>query len=98
MLQKAQNFKKRRRASSPASRVTVNYFDPEGVHELERILTIQSHAVRRSIEHHKGIPGSDDSTIVFATGGLETAQFDLENYLKDLVQQYVRRNSYFLQL
>lgn len=82
--------KKKKRRGSSASRVAVDYFDPEGVSELKRTLTMQSQAARstRSMEH-RAAPGSDESTIVSEAGALDTGKFDLDQYLKDLVQRCV---------
>ena len=83
--------KEYKRRGSTASRVAVDYFDPEGVHALRRTLTAQSQAARsaRSIEHRTAPRSSGESTVVLETGEQDAGRFDLELFLKDRAQRCV---------
>ncbi|KAL5529901.1 SNQ2_5 [Sanghuangporus sanghuang] len=84
--------KKRRRRDSSASRVAVDYFDPEGVHELKRTLTMQSQAAREAAEHRMGAHVSDESTVVSENLALDVEKFDLEQFFKEIVQKGLENN------
>ncbi|KAL5527915.1 hypothetical protein ACEPAG_6716 [Sanghuangporus baumii] len=84
--------KKSKRRGSSASRVAVDYFDPEGVHELKRTLTMQSQAARSVAEDRAEAHSSDESTVVSETGDLDVDKFDLEQFFKDTVQKGLESN------
>lgn len=85
----------RARGGSSASRVALDYFDPEGIHDLRRTITQQSAAARstrsgRSISAARRAPsvseGASSSTSTIAAE-LDAEKFDLERFLKGLVQR-----------
>lgn len=84
-----------RRRDSSASRVAVDYFDPEGVLELRRTLT-QHSATARSIhrtltaQREQQHPQSSGSSVSTAVGDSDASEkFDLEKILREMVKRYV---------
>lgn len=80
--------KRPKRRSSSASRVAVDYFDPEGVHELKRSHTIQSQK-DRSMEPLPGLHSSGRNTPASESGSLDLEKLDLSQFMKDIVQRCV---------
>ena len=87
----------RARGASTASRVAIDYFDPEGVNDLRRTITQQSAAARstrsgRSASRRRapsvtGVSeGATSSTSTIAAEE-DAEKFDLEKFLKGLVQR-----------
>ncbi|KAH8118882.1 ABC-2 type transporter-domain-containing protein [Phellopilus nigrolimitatus] len=88
-------LKKRRGSAANSSRVALDHFDPEGVHELKRTLTQQSAAARSMHSLHPApvppLPGqisSAQSTLgSTVVSDAEQEKFDLGKHLKDIVKR-----------
>lgn len=82
-----------RRRDSSASRVAVDYFDPEGVLELRRTLTQQSataRSIHRTLTAQRQHPQSSGSSVSTAVGDSDASEkFDLEKILREMVKRYV---------
>lgn len=81
----------RSRRLSTASRVSVDFFDPEGVSELKRTLTQDRMSMKAGLDAEKskdperGSMQSDSSTLPVDSEGA----FDLEKMIRTIIRRYV---------
>ena len=78
---------RRVRSGSTASRVSLDHFDPRGVHELARTLSHLSNAAASQHSQHGESEADSQSTANWKPDDPES--FDLEKHLKHLVRRYV---------